>query len=149
MGGHRVPSETTRLIFITPLTRRKVGKEKLGYPVCSGWFEEFCIWAGDFLRGEWGDIDQDGTFIQSKEFNLDPICNYHGDDSYVYLSREYWVAMVAMFGYIIEEEGKVQTDPDAVEPKDTDGAMNTRSRNGEWSDADLIESIAEVKGIVI
>jgi len=57
--------------------------------------------------------------------------------------------MVAMFGYIIEEEGKVQTDPDAVEPKDTDEAMNTRSRNGEWSDADLIESIAEVKGIVI
>ena len=126
-----------------------MGKEKLGYPVCSGWFEEFCIWAGDFLRGEWGDIDQDGTFIQSKEFNLDPICNYHGDSQYVYLSREYWVAMVAMFGYRIEEEGKVQTDPDAVEPKDTDGAMNTRSWNGEWSDADLIESIAEVKGIVI
>ena len=81
------------------------------------------------------------------------MCNHHicleeGPFIGAYLSRNYWVAMVEMFGYMIEE-GNLLTDSDAVEPMITTRPLNTRSLDGEWSDADIIESIAEAKGIVI
>ena len=122
-------------------------EEKLGYPVCSGWFEEFGIWANDWLRGEYGRIDEQGNFIQYEDFNMRPMCNYHQEG--VYLSREYWVAMVEMFGYS-KEEGVVLTDPDAVVPELTTFHLNTRSiHEGSFSDADIIEKIAESKGVII
>jgi len=124
-----------------------MSKAKLGYPVCSGWFEEFGIWANDWLRGEWGYIDEEGNFIQHEDFNLGPMCNYHQGG--VHLSREYWVAMVEMFGYSIEE-GVVLADPDAVEPQLTTLHLNTRDiHRGSFSDADIIEKIAESKGVMI
>ena len=122
-------------------------EEKLAYPVCSGWFEEFGIWANDWLHGEYGRIDEEGNFIQYEDFNMEPMCNYHQEG--VYLSREYWVAMVAMFGYS-KEEGVVLTNPDAVVPELTTFHLNTRSiHEGSFSDADIIEKIAESKRIII
>ena len=47
------------------------------------------------------------------------------------------------------EEGNLLTDPDAVEPMISTRPLNTRSFDGEGADADIIESIAEAKGIVI
>ena len=144
------------MVFTTHLTRETVSEERLGYPVCAGWFEEFCIWAKDWLDGNCsltGRTDEDGNFVQSNDFNMAPMCNYHiclEEGSFIgaYLSRNYWVAMVEMFGYMIEE-GNLLTDSDAVEPMITTRPLNTRSLDGEWSDADIIESIAEAKRIVI
>jgi len=121
---------------------------KLGYPVCSGWFEEFGIWANDWLRGEWGYIDEEeGKFVQHEDFNMKPMCNYHQGG--VYLSREYWVAMVEMFGYSIEE-GVVLTDPDAVEPELTTLHLNTRDiHEGSFSDTNIMTIVAKSKGIEI
>ncbi|MBR60737.1 MAG: hypothetical protein CMA84_05935 [Euryarchaeota archaeon] len=110
----------------------------LGYPVCSGWFEEFCIYATDWLN-------QDAS-IQSEQFNFEPMCNFHQEG--VFLSKKYWVAMVKMFGYSLEE-GTVLNDYDYVQPIKTTIPLNTRSYNGDWLDTDIMEAIAKSKGIVI
>jgi len=128
-----------------------VNKERLGYPVCSGWFEEFGIWAKDWLNGNCsltGRADEDGNYVQSEDFVMEPMCNYH-HHSGVYLSRKYWVAMVEMFGYSLQK-GIVLNDPDTVEPELVTCFLNTRSiHDGSFSDIDTIESICEAKGIVI
>ena len=125
-------------------------KEVLGYPVCSGWFEEFGIWGRDWLDGHCsltGRTDEDGNYVQSEDFNMEPMCNYHQGG--VYLSRKYWVAMVEMFGYSVKEN-VVLTNPDAVEPELVTCYLNTRDPiGGSFSDRDIIESIAERKGITI
>ena len=107
-----------------------MAETKLGPPVCSGWFEEFGIWANEWLHGGSGYIDEESNFIQYKDFNMEPMCNFHQGG--VYLSREYWVAMVKMFGYSIEE-GVVLTDPDVIEPQLTTLHLNARDVAGKVS----------------
>ena len=78
---------------------------------------------------------------------MEPMCNYHQGG--VYLSRKYWVAMVEMFGYSVKEN-VVLTNPNAVEPELVTCYLNTRDiHDGSFSDSDIIESIAEKKGITI
>lgn len=123
-------------------------EERLAYPVCSGWFEEFGVWANDWLSGEWGSFDEEGNFVKHEDFNMKPMCNHHVQGR-VYLSREYWVAMVEMFGYSIKE-GVVLTDPDTVEPELTTLHLNTRDiHEGSFSDTYIMAKVAKSKGIEI
>ncbi|MEC7273498.1 MAG: hypothetical protein VXV85_07610 [Candidatus Thermoplasmatota archaeon] len=132
-----------------------MSEEILAYPVCSGWFEEFCIWATDWLDGNCslsGQTDEKGNFTQSDEFNMDPVCNQHlatgdGLTSSVFLSEQNWALVVEMFGYS-QKEGEVQTDPYSVNPILTSKPLNTRSQIGEWSDEEIIHRIAASKGLM-
>ncbi len=122
-------------------------KEELGYPVCSGWFEEFCIMGNDCLHGQHLVGIEEVSIVQPEDFEFEPMCNHHQGG--VYLSRKYWVAMVEMFGFSIEE-GVVLTDPDAVEPEPVTCYLNTRDpSHGTFSDCDIMDAIAEAKGISI
>ena len=87
------------------------------------------------------------SIVRPEDFEFEPMCNHHQGG--VYLSRKYWVALVEMFGYSIEE-GVVLTDPDAVDPESVKCYLNTRDPwHGTFSDCDIMDAIAGAKGVSI
>lgn len=119
-------------------------KEKLGYPICSAWFAQFVADANDWLD-DWnsrGLMDKDGNHT----FEYGAMCIYH--QSAVYLSRNYWVAMVQMFGYQTEKN-VILNDPYGVKPELITCHMNTRDvQNGSFSDIDTIQTICDANLIL-
>lgn len=108
--------------------------EQLGYKICSGWLEEFCIYTSDYMQG----------FHDGKEFSFEAICNYHCYGNEPVISEKYWKFFVEKFGLKLEKDAEVIHDWSVVKPSKADRMMDTRSIDGRFSDRDLFEFALKV-----
>ena len=123
------------------------------FAICSGWFEEFCIQAQDWMDEEprasnrRHEMNNQDT---ANEFTMEPICNQHLEGGgYVYLTRAYWVALVKTFGFT-QDGMTIHWDPDSVESIETTAFVNTRDPSeGTFSDVDIIDSVIDLLDIRI
>ena len=123
------------------------------YVICSGWFEEFCIQAQDWMDEEPRasnrqlELNNEDT---AYAFTMEPICNQHLEGGgYVYLTRAYWIALVKRFGFTVDGT-TIHWDPDSVESIETTAFVNTRDpTEGTFSDVDIIDSVIDLLDIRI
>ena len=83
-----------------------------GWPVCAGWLTEVGTYGMDLMNGT-------SSYISEKtdKFRMGPICNQHtGEPGNHYVSEQFWIALVEMFGFVTEDEGEVSYDPKSVKP---------------------------------
>jgi HEAT repeat protein len=98
-----------------------------GWPVCAGWLTEVCTYGMDLMIGT-------SSYISEKtdKFRMEPICNQHtGEPGNHYVSEQFWIALVEMFGFVTEDEGEVSYDPKSVKPDmiSWDRMLNNETEN--------------------
>ena len=98
-----------------------------GWPVCAGWLTEVGTYGMDLMNGT-------SSYISEKtdKFRMGPICNQHtGEPGNHYVSEQFWIALVEMFGFVTEDEGEVSYDPKSVKPDmiSWDRMLNNETEN--------------------
>jgi len=97
-----------------------------GWPVCAGWLTEVCTYGMDLMTGT-SSISE-----KTAKFRMEPICNQHtGEPGNNYVSEQFWIALVKMFGFVTEDGGEVSYDPKSVKPDmiSWDRMLNNETEN--------------------
>ena len=89
-----------------------------GWRVCEGWFIEMREYGKDLMEARYT-VSNDGEYTRPNKFIIPPICNYHAEEigCGIYVSEEFWIALVSMFGVVTEEGGEVSYEPQSVRPE--------------------------------